>query len=66
MSSKSFLESILRSMDLRKKESNEETDLVPIDERKETIQFPWFIAIVIGVLKVLIIACIIVIKVLEG
>ena len=53
-------------MDLRKKESNEETDLVPIDERKETIQFPWFIAIVIGVLMVLIIACIIVIKVLEG
>ena len=42
-----------------------ETD-VPIDEKKETIHFPWFIAIVIGVLMVLIIACIIVIKVLEA
>ena len=44
----------------------EETETVPIEERKETIHFPWAIAIIIGVLMVLIIACIIVIKVLEG
>ena len=44
----------------------EEAETVPIEERKETIHFPWAIAIIIGVLMVLIIACIIVIKVLEG
>ena len=44
----------------------EETETVPIEERKETIHFPWAVAIIIGVLMVLIIACIIVIKVLEG
>ena len=44
----------------------EETETVPIDEKYETIHFPWFIAIIMGVLMVLIIACIIVIKVLEG
>lgn len=44
----------------------EETETVPIEERKETISFPWSIAIIIGVLMLLIIACIIVIKVLEG
>ena len=46
-------------------EQPEETEIVPIDEKNETIHFPWFIAIIIGVLIVLIIACIIVIKVLE-
>lgn len=50
----------------KKKELSEETEAVPIDERKETIHFPWAIAIIIGVLMVLIIACFIVIKVLEG
>lgn len=44
----------------------EETEAVEIDEKNETIHFPWFIAIVIGVLMILIIACIIVIKVLEA
>ena len=44
----------------------EETETVPIEEDKETIHFPWAIAIIIGVLMVLIIACFIVIKVLEG
>lgn len=44
----------------------EETEVVEIDEKKETIRFPWFIAIVICALMVLIIACIIVIKALEG
>ena len=50
----------------KKTEELEETETVPIEERKETIHFPWAIAIIIGVLMVLIIACIIVIKVLEG
>ena len=42
----------------------EATEIVPIDERKETIHFPWAIAIIIGVLMVLIIACFIVIMIL--
>lgn len=49
-----------------KEKAPEETETVPIDERKETIHFPWAIGIIIGVLMILIIACIIVIKVLEG
>ena len=49
-----------------KKTELEETEVVPVDEKRETIHFPWFIAIVMGVLMVLIIACFIVIKVLEG
>ena len=49
-----------------KQEVVEETEKVPVDEKIETIHFPWFIAIIIGVLMVLIVACIIVIKVLEG
>ena len=43
----------------------EATESVPVDEKKETIHFPWFIAIIIGVLMVLIIACFIVVMVLE-
>ena len=43
----------------------EETETVPVDEKMETIHFPWAIGIIIGVLMLLIIACIIVIKVLE-
>ena len=42
----------------------EATEVVPIDEKRETIQFPWTIAIIIGVLMVLIIACFIVIMIL--
>ena len=42
----------------------EATEVVPIDEKRETIQFPWAIAIIIGVLMVLIIACFIVIMIL--
>ena len=49
-----------------KQEVTEETEKVPVDEKIETIHFPWFIAIIIGVLMVLIVACVIVIKVLEG
>lgn len=42
----------------------DETESVPIDEKTETIHFPWTIAIIIGVLMVLMIACFIVIMVL--
>ena len=42
----------------------EETEAVPIDEQKETIHFPWTIAIIIGVLMALIIACFVVIMIL--
>ena len=42
----------------------EATEIVPVDEKKETIHFPWAIAIIIGVLMVLIIACFIVIMIL--
>ena len=50
----------------QKTEELESLDDVAIDEKNETIHFPWFIGIVIGVLMVIIIALIIVIKVLEG
>ena len=50
----------------RKSDELEETESVPVEERKETIHFPWAIAIIIGVLMILIIACFIVIKVIEG
>jgi len=50
-------------MEEEKKEL-EETEVVPIDERRETIHFPWAIAIIIGVLMVLIIICFVVIMVL--
>lgn len=52
-------------MSEEKNEIIEETESVPIDEKKETIHFPWAIAIIIGVLTLLIIACFIVIWVLE-
>ena len=42
----------------------EEAEVVPVDDKKETIHFPWAMAIIIGVLMVLIIACFIVIMVL--
>ena len=42
----------------------EETEAVPIDEKAETIHFPWAIAIIIGVLMVLMIACFVVIMIL--
>ena len=44
----------------------EEIESVPIDEKEETIHFPWFIAIIIGVLMLAIIGLIIAIKVIEG
>ena len=42
----------------------EETEAVPIDAKRETIHFPWAVAIVIGVLMVLIIVCFVVIMIL--
>ena len=49
----------------RKTKDLEPTESYPIDHRKETIHFPWGIAIVMGVLMLAIIACFIVIMVLE-
>ena len=49
------------------KENNEqleETEVVPVNEKLETIHFPWTIAIIIGVLILLIIACFVVIMIL--
>ena len=50
----------------KKKILNEpqETEVVPIDEKKETIHFPWTMAIIIGVLMLLIIACFVVVMIL--
>lgn len=50
----------------KKDDELESLDDVAIDEKNETIHFPWFIAIIIAALMLLIIGCIIVIKVLEG
>ena len=49
----------------RKDEELEPTEACPIDPKKETIHFPWAIAIIMGVLAILIVACFIVIWVLE-
>ncbi|MBO6261419.1 MAG: hypothetical protein J6N95_02295 [Bacilli bacterium] len=49
----------------RKDEELEPTESYPIDNKRETIHFPWAIAIIMGVLMVLIIVCFIIIKVLE-
>lgn len=43
----------------------EETEAYPIDPKRETIKFPWAITIIMGVLVLLIIACFIVIWILE-
>ena len=48
----------------RKTSELEETEATPIDEKRETIHFPWAVAIIIGVLMVLIIVCFIVIMIL--
>ena len=42
----------------------QETEVVPVDEKVETIHFPWAIAIIIGVLMLLIIACFVVVMIL--
>ena len=43
----------------------EETEAYPIDPKRETIKFPWAIIIIMGVLVLLIIACFVVIWILE-
>ena len=50
----------------KKEPFKEETETVPIDEKIETIHFPWFIAILIGFLMIAIIGLIIAIKIIEG
>ena len=52
-------------MEEKKTNEIEETESVPVDDKVETIHFPWAIAIIIGVLMLLIIACFIVIMILE-
>ena len=42
----------------------EEEETTEVNEKLETIRFPWTIAIIIGVLMVLIIACFIVVMIL--
>ena len=42
----------------------QETESVPVDEKNETIHFPWAMAIIIGVLMLLIIACFVVVMIL--
>ena len=49
----------------RKVEDLEPTETVPVDPKRETIHFPWAIAIIMGVLMALIIACFVVIMILE-
>ena len=53
-------------MEEEKKTELEETEVAPIDEKVETVHFPWFIAIVIGVLMVIIIGLFIAIKIIVG
>ena len=50
----------------KKSEELEETEVTPIDEKRETIHFPWFMAIVMGVLMLAIIGLFIAIKIIEG
>lgn len=49
----------------RKDNELEPTEVYPVDQKRETIHFPWAITIIMGVLVLLIVACFIVIKVLE-
>ena len=51
-------------MERRKVEDLEPTETVPVDQQRETITFPWGMAIIMGILMLCIIACLIVIMVL--
>ena len=51
-------------MEERKTEELEPTEVVPIDQKRETIHFPWAIAIIMGVLMLCIIVCFIVVMIL--
>ena len=56
----------LEPKDDKNEPAKEETEAVPVDEKIETIHFPWFIAIVIGFLMLAIVGLIIAIKIIEG
>ena len=49
-----------------KKTELEETEVAPIDEKRETIHVHWFMVIVMGVLMLIIIGLFIAIKIIEG
>lgn len=51
-------------MEERKTEDLEPTEVVPVDQKRETIHFPWAIAIIVGVLMLFIIVCFIVVMIL--
>ena len=53
-------------MEEEKKTELEETEVAPIDEKRETIHVPWFMVIVMGVLMLIIIGLFIAIKIIEG
>ena len=47
-----------------KTEQVEETEAAHVDQKAETIHFPWTIAIIIAVLMVLIITCFVIVMIL--
>ena len=51
-------------MERRKVEDLEPTETVPVDPKRETITFPWGMAIIMGVLMLCIIVCFIVVMIL--
>lgn len=51
-------------MEERKTEDLEPTEVVPVDPKRETIHFPWAIAIIMGVLMLCIIVCFVVVMIL--
>lgn len=51
-------------MEERKSEELEATEVVPIDPKRETIHFPWGMAIIMGILMLCIIVCFIVVMIL--
>ena len=51
-------------MEKRKVEDLEPTETVPVDPKRETITFPWGMAIIMGVLMLCIIVCLIVVMIL--
>lgn len=51
-------------MERRKVEDLEPTEVVPVDQKRETIHFPWGMAIIMGVLMLCIIVCFIVVMIL--
>ena len=51
-------------MEERKTEELEPTEVVPIDQKRETIHFPWGMAIIMGILMLCIIVSFIVVMIL--